>query len=43
MGRKPGKKKMRIGLNGKSKIVEVETFTWEKLDMVDKIKKKFSL
>ena len=28
MGRKPGKKKVRIGLNGKSKMVEVETFTW---------------
>ena len=43
MGRKPGKKKVRIGLNGKSKLVEVETFTWEKLDMVDKIKKEFGL
>ena len=43
MGRKPGKKKVRIGLNGKSKLVEVETFTWEKLDMVDKIRKEFGL
>lgn len=43
MGRKPGKKKVRLGLNGKSKIVEVETFTWEKLDMVPKIKKAFQL
>ena len=43
MGRKPGKKKVRIGLNGKSKIMEVETFTWEKLDMVDEIKKAFGL
>ncbi len=43
MGRKPGKKKVLMGMNGKSKVVEVETFTWEKLDMVDKIKKMFSL
>jgi S-adenosylmethionine synthetase len=43
MGRKPGKKKVEIGLNGKSKMVEVETFTWEKLDMVDTIKKAFGL
>ncbi len=43
MGRKPGKKRIHIGLNGKSKLVEVETFTWEKLDMVDKVKKAFSL
>ena len=43
MGRKPGKKKVQIGLNGKSKTVEVETFTWEKLDMVDQIKKSFGL
>ena len=41
MGRKPGKKKVEIGMNGKSKMVEVETFTWEKLDMVAAIKKTF--
>jgi S-adenosylmethionine synthetase len=43
MGRAPGKKKITIGLNGKSKTVEVETFTWEKLDKVDTIKKAFKL
>ncbi|NND34112.1 MAG: methionine adenosyltransferase [Saprospiraceae bacterium] len=43
MGRKPGKKKVHIGLNGKSQQVEIETFTWEKLDMVDEIKKAFKL
>jgi S-adenosylmethionine synthetase len=43
MGRAPGKKKNTIGLNGKSKTVEVETFTWEKLDKVDTIKKAFKL
>lgn len=43
MGRKPGKKKVEIGLNGKAKMMVVETFTWEKLDMVDSIKKTFGL
>jgi len=43
MGRKPGKKKVTIGLNGKSKKVTVETFTWEKLDRVKDIKKAFKL
>lgn len=43
MGRKPGKKKIQLGMNGKSKTVEVETFTWEKLDMVDEIKVAFDL
>ncbi len=43
MGRKPGKKKIQIGLNGKTKVIEIETFTWEKLDMVDTIKKTFKL
>lgn len=43
MGRKPGKKKIQLGMNGKSKTVEVETFTWEKLDMVDEIKAAFDL
>ncbi len=43
MGRKPGKKKVTIGQNGKSKKVTVETFTWEKLDRVNDIKKAFKL
>lgn len=43
MGRKPGKKKVRIGLNGKGREKTVETFTWEKLDMVKPIAKAFSL
>ena len=29
--------------NGESKTVEVELFTWEKLDYVDQVKKAFSL
>jgi S-adenosylmethionine synthetase len=43
MGRKPGKKKVKIGQNGNSKTVTVETFTWEKLDMVKDIKKVFKM
>ncbi|MCF8231671.1 MAG: methionine adenosyltransferase [Bacteroidales bacterium] len=39
MGRKPGHKVVRI--NGKKE--EVETFAWEKLDYVDKVKKAFNL
>jgi S-adenosylmethionine synthetase len=39
MGRKPGKKV--IFQNGAKK--EVETFTWEKLDFVDQIRKEFKL
>ena len=43
MGRKPGKKKVKIGMNGNAKVKEVETFTWEKLDLVDQIKQTFNL
>ena len=43
MGRKPGKKSVEVGPNGKAKKKEVETFSWEKLDMVDKIKKEFKM
>lgn len=42
-GRTPEKKIVQIGLNGSSKPVEVETFTWEKLDAVQDIKKAFGL
>ena len=39
MGRKPSViKKEFSSLDGKTKLFDVETFTWEKLDMVDKIK-----
>ncbi|HEY0771707.1 MAG TPA: methionine adenosyltransferase domain-containing protein, partial [Sphingobacteriaceae bacterium] len=31
------------GTNGETKNVEVELFTWEKLDYVDKIKAAFSI
>ncbi|TDE12798.1 methionine adenosyltransferase [Dyadobacter psychrotolerans] len=36
-------KKTFKGANGEEKEVEVELFTWEKLDFVDKIKEKFAL
>jgi S-adenosylmethionine synthetase len=39
MGRNPGK--VSVKLNGKAK--SYETFTWEKLDYVDQVKKAFSL
>ena len=39
MGRTPGKKVVYVNGNRK----EVETFTWEKLDYVDAIKKEFNL
>jgi len=43
MGRKPSTKQMTIGYNGSSKEEIVETFTWEKLDLVDKMKEAFSM
>ena len=42
-GRKPEVKKIEVKKNGKSQKMEVETFTWEKLDQVDKIRKAFKL
>ncbi|MBP9881791.1 MAG: methionine adenosyltransferase [Chitinophagales bacterium] len=43
MGKTPFKDKIDFGKNGKSKIREVEFFTWEKLDYVARIKKAFQL
>ncbi|MEY4204038.1 MAG: hypothetical protein RL013_1742, partial [Bacteroidota bacterium] len=42
-GRTPGVKKVMIGLNGQAKEMQVETFTWEKLDAVDAVKKAFGI
>lgn len=42
-GRVPGKKQVNIGMNGSAKTMEVDTFTWEKLDAVDDIRKAFGL
>ncbi|MBN4072949.1 methionine adenosyltransferase [Crocinitomix catalasitica] len=43
MGREPEKKTIRFKNAGRDVDVEVETFTWEKLDYVDKVKKAFGL
>lgn len=44
MGRKPEVKNLTFkDGSGNEKTVEVETFTWEKLDYVDKIKGEFNL
>ncbi|HPG07845.1 MAG TPA: methionine adenosyltransferase [Saprospiraceae bacterium] len=41
MGRKPGTKEVMLGINGQAKKTKVETFTWEKLDLVDTLKEAF--
>ena len=43
MGRSPELKSLTFKGNGSNITKEVETFTWEKLDYVDKIKKAFGL
>jgi len=43
MGRTPEVKTVTFENGGVTKSVEVETFTWEKLDYVDKVKSAFSL
>ena len=44
MGRNPEfVKKSFISSSGKSKEMEVELFTWEKLDYLDKIKEIFKI
>lgn len=44
MGREPQTKKVElVNGSGEKKVMEVETFTWEKLDMVDKVKKAFEI
>ncbi len=44
MGRQPEKKTVElVNGSGETKVMEVETFTWEKLDYVDKVKAAFGL
>src|SRR5688572_3749809 len=43
MGRESEKKMVKVKQNGNWTEKEVETFTWEKLDYVDKIKAEFGL
>ena len=42
-GRTPEKKTVELVRNGKTESREIELFTWEKTDAVDKIKKAFGL
>jgi S-adenosylmethionine synthetase len=43
MGREPQRKTLVFSSNGQTVTKEVETFTWEKLDYVDQVKKAFGL
>jgi S-adenosylmethionine synthetase len=43
MGRKSEIKIVTFHINGKEKKIEVETFTWEKLDCQKEVKSAFSL
>jgi S-adenosylmethionine synthetase len=43
MGRTPEVKELSFQVNGKEVVKTVETFTWEKLDYVDEVKKAFGL
>jgi S-adenosylmethionine synthetase len=43
MGRTPQLKELTFKIGNDSKKVEVETFTWEKLDYVEKVKTAFKL
>jgi S-adenosylmethionine synthetase len=43
MGRKPYTEQITLFINGTPKTKEVEFFSWEKLDFVDKIKSAFGL
>ena len=43
MGRKNEVVKKKFNRPGETKEMEVELFTWEKLDYVDKVKKEFGL
>ena len=43
MGRSSQKKTVSFQVNGTQKVIDVETFTWEKLDYLDKVKEAFQL
>ena len=43
MGRKSEVKNVTFNINGSNKVIEVETFTWEKLDCIADVKKSFNL
>ena len=43
MGRNPEEKKIYFKVGGKDQEFNVETFTWEKLDCIEEVKKVFNL
>ena len=43
MGRDSEKKSVVFDVNGKEKAIEIETFTWEKLDCQPEVKAAFNL
>ena len=43
MGRVSEVKEVSFNIKGKNDVREVETFTWEKLDCIDEVKKSFNL
>ena len=43
MGRVSEVKEVSFNIKGKNDVREVETFTWEKLDCIDEVKKRFSI
>jgi len=43
MGRKPENKTVTFNIQGKTKNIDIETFTWEKLDCQDDVKAIFNL
>jgi len=42
-GKKPFSRKVKLSYNGKPLIKEIEFFTWEKLDYIEKIRKAFNI
>ena len=43
MGRNSVKKTVAFNVNGTKKNIDIETFTWEKLDCIDEVKLAFGL
>ena len=43
MGRNSVKKTVTFNINGIEKNIDIETFTWEKLDCIDEVKLAFKL
>ena len=43
MGRNSETKTVKFHINGKEEAIEVETFTWEKLDCVEEVNTAFNL